>query len=110
MVFCHRYSIEMYGRGETRQFTVMASEGYEIFAVTGTCGGTLDNATYTTAPIVADCSVEAQFSQTVADLVPYCENISLDLVNTVACDPSVILDDWSVEAGFPMNGLVIRRN
>ena len=97
------------GQGETRQFTVMASEGYEITAVTGTCGGTLDNATYTTAPIVADCSVEAQFSQTVAELVPYCENIPPDLVNIVDCDPSVHLDDWSVGASFPVNGLVIRR-
>ena len=95
------------GQGETRQFTLMASEGFEISAVTGTCGGTLDNATYTTAPIVADCSVEAQFSQTVAELVPYCENIPPDLVNTVVCDPSFHLDDWSVGAGYNINDIRI---
>ena len=97
------------GQGETRQFTVMASEGYEITAVTGTCGGTLDNATYTTAPIIADCVVDVQFSEMVSELVPYCENIPPDLVNIVDCDPSVHLDDWSVGASFPVNGLVIRR-
>ena len=96
-------------QGETRQFTITPSGGYEISAVTGTCGGTLENATYTTAPIVADCSVEAQFSQTVAELVPYCENIPPELIDIVDCDPSINLDDWSVGASFPVNGLVIRR-
>ena len=96
-------------QGETRQFTITPSGGYEISAVTGTCGGTLENATYTTAPIVEDCSVEAQFSQIVAELVPYCENIPPELIDIVDCDPSINLDDWSVGASFPVNGLVIRR-
>ena len=95
-------------QGETRQFTIMASEGYEIAVVTGTCGGTFENATYTTVPIVADCSVEVLFSESAAELVPYCENIPPELVNTVDCDPATHLDDWSVGAGFPMHGLVIR--
>ena len=60
-----------------------------------------------TAPIVADCSVEAQFSQTVAELVPYCENIPPDLVNTVVCDPSFHLDDWSMGAGYNTNDVRI---
>jgi len=93
--------------GDTRQFTVMASEGYEIAAVTGTCGGTFGNDTYTTAPIVADCSVEGLFSEVVSGLVPYCENIPPDLVNTVVCDPSFHLDDWSIGAGYNTNDVRI---
>ena len=40
-------------------------------------------------------------------LVPYCENIPPDLVNTVVCDPSFHLDDWSVGAGYNTNDVRI---
>jgi hypothetical protein len=42
-------------------FTVAAEPGYRA-SVGGTCHGTLDGTTYTTAPIVADCTVEATFT------------------------------------------------
>ena len=40
-------------------------------------------------------------------LVPYCENIPPELVNTVVCDPSFHLDDWSVGAGYNTNDIRI---
>jgi glucose/arabinose dehydrogenase len=46
--------------GETTEFTITPDTGYLIDTVTG-CGGTLVDDTYTTAPVTADCTVEASF-------------------------------------------------
>jgi hypothetical protein len=46
--------------GQTAAFTVTPDTGY-AGAVGGTCGGSLEGTTYTTAPVTADCSVEATF-------------------------------------------------
>jgi hypothetical protein len=48
-------------QGETTSFTVTPNEHYSISGVAGTCGGTLSGSTYTTAPVTADCTVEASF-------------------------------------------------
>lgn len=45
---------------DTVAFTLLPDTGYEIGAVAG-CGGTLTDATYTTAPVTADCTVSATF-------------------------------------------------
>jgi len=47
--------------GDIVIFTVTPNEGYTA-TVGGTCGGTLDDTTYTTDPITGDCSVEASFT------------------------------------------------
>ena len=47
--------------GDTRAFTVAAATGYHIATVTG-CGGTLNGAAFTTAPVVAACTVVASFA------------------------------------------------
>ena len=47
--------------GSTTTFTVLPSAGYAA-VVGGTCGGTLDGTTYTTAPIIGPCSVSATFT------------------------------------------------
>lgn len=47
--------------GSALTFTVTADTGHAIAGVTG-CGGHLANNTYTTAPITADCSVNATFA------------------------------------------------
>jgi glucose/arabinose dehydrogenase/plastocyanin len=46
--------------GDTVAFTVTAAAGYLIDSVSG-CGGHLDGAIYTTAEVLADCSVMATF-------------------------------------------------
>lgn len=51
--------------GKTATFTLAPVAGYSA-AVGGTCGGTLTGATYTTHPIVADCTVIASFALTPA--------------------------------------------
>jgi subtilisin-like proprotein convertase family protein len=43
-------------------FTLEPSEEQMVDQVFGTCGGTLDGETYTTNPVIADCSVEASFT------------------------------------------------
>ncbi len=48
--------------GDTVSFLVTADEGFVIDAVTG-CGGELDVDLYTTAPIIASCTVEASFAE-----------------------------------------------
>lgn len=45
----------------TASFTLTADAGYNIAAVTG-CGGTLSGSTYTTGPILDDCTVQAIFA------------------------------------------------
>jgi hypothetical protein len=47
--------------GSTTQFTLTPGGGYEIDSVGGSCGGSLASSTYTTGPIVADCTVNAHF-------------------------------------------------
>ena len=96
--------------GEIRQFTVLPAEGFEISAIDGTCGGSMSDDTYATAPIVSDCVVEVRFTETVIEPVPYCENIPVELIGTVVCDPDINLDDWSIGAGYSTNSLMIPRD
>ena len=44
----------------TTSFTVSPGSGYTA-TITGTCGGSLSGATYTTSPVTADCAVIANF-------------------------------------------------
>ena len=46
--------------GDTVDFTVTPDTGYLIDSVSG-CGGSLAGTTYTTAPVMADCTVTATF-------------------------------------------------
>ena len=47
--------------GATTSFTLTPDSGYQIANVGGTCGGTLSGNNYTTAAVVADCTVIANF-------------------------------------------------
>src|SRR5690606_37295976 len=47
--------------GQSRSFTLMADAGFVIDNVGGTCGGTLVGNVYTTNPVMADCTVIANF-------------------------------------------------
>ncbi len=48
--------------GSTSTCTITANQGYNLQGVSGTCGGTLSGNTYTTSPITADCTVQANFN------------------------------------------------
>jgi len=48
--------------GSTTQFTLTPDPNYKIDSVGGTCGGSLEGSTYTTAAINADCTVVANFA------------------------------------------------
>ena len=50
--------------GQTRSFTLAPSPGFQVNAVTGTCGGTLVGLVFTTNPVVASCTVVASFVTT----------------------------------------------
>lgn len=50
----------------TAQFTVTPDSGYTA-AVTSTCGGSLNGATYTTNPVTANCTVTATFTANSVD-------------------------------------------
>ena len=50
--------------GDTASFTLAANGGYELDAIGGSCGGSKSGTTYTTAAVVADCSVTATFKAT----------------------------------------------
>jgi subtilisin-like proprotein convertase family protein len=49
--------------GETVEFEVSPDSGFEIDSVSGTCGGTLAESTFTTAAITAPCTVIASFAE-----------------------------------------------
>jgi hypothetical protein len=55
--------------GTSVSFTVEADSGYLIDAVGGTCGGKLAGNVYTTAPVLADCTVEASFVLDESDII-----------------------------------------
>ena len=55
--------------GDTVSFTITAEPHYRIEAVTG-CGGSLDGSVYTTAPVQADCTVEASFTLATHTVTP----------------------------------------
>ncbi len=48
--------------GQSAVFTLIADPAFYISSVGGSCGGLRSGSTYTTNPVVADCSVEAQFA------------------------------------------------
>ncbi|HJT96871.1 MAG TPA: PQQ-dependent sugar dehydrogenase [Rhodanobacteraceae bacterium] len=54
--------------GDTIAFTLAADTGYVIDTATG-CGGTLEGDVFTTAPITADCEVDATFGVDPGDVV-----------------------------------------
>lgn len=54
--------------GEQLEFEIEPIGSFEIESVTGTCGGELEGLTFTTSPIVADCTVDASFSFTTQSL------------------------------------------
>lgn len=60
--------------GETASFTVIPNAGYSISSVTG-CEGTLNENTYTTAPITAACFVSASFVLTGGGYNPVSGNL-----------------------------------
>ena len=49
--------------GGSASFTLAAKAGFQISAVGGTCGGTLNGTTYTTNGVTADCTVIATFGR-----------------------------------------------
>lgn len=46
---------------QTATFTLAPASGFTVESVTGTCGGTLVGFVFTTLPVVADCTVIANF-------------------------------------------------
>lgn len=55
--------------GLTKSFTLTPDAGHAIDSVTGSCGGTLVGSTFTTVPVHADCSVQANFVHQVDDVI-----------------------------------------
>lgn len=65
--------------GDSATFTLTPAAGFVVDNVDGTCGGTLTGDTFVTDPVVADCSVIANFK-------------SAGLIVTKAFDPDTIAD------------------
>jgi len=56
-------TVQTITEGDAATFTLVADALFEIDTVSGTCGGNLEENTYTTNPITADCTVIANFSE-----------------------------------------------
>lgn len=56
-------TVQTITQGDAATFTLAADALFEIDTVSGTCGGSLEENTYTTDPITADCTVIANFSE-----------------------------------------------
>jgi hypothetical protein len=50
-------SAQIVSDGATVAFTLLPDPGYTPDTIAGTCGGTLDHNTFTTAPVIGDCTV-----------------------------------------------------
>ena len=55
-------TVQVADENSTVEFTLAPLTGFHTESVGGTCGGTLNGNAYTTAPITADCTVEASFA------------------------------------------------
>ncbi|MBU0484074.1 MAG: Ig-like domain repeat protein [Proteobacteria bacterium] len=55
-------SDQLVGQNQTIAFTLTPDPGYMIDTTGGTCGGNLVGQTYTTDPVIADCTVNATFT------------------------------------------------
>jgi len=93
--------------GDTTSFTLTPDTGFAIDSVTG-CGGNLAGNTYTTAPIMADCTVNASFAAlpdvaiTIDDGRPYARyGMSLSYQITISNPGSSPVGDISVSNAFP---------
>jgi N-acetylneuraminic acid mutarotase len=68
--------------GEPAVFELAADDGFHLANVAGSCEGQLDGMTYTTVPVTADCTIEAEFVyQGPAELI-------------VAVSPGTSVVDW----------------
>ncbi|ANB16476.1 choice-of-anchor Q domain-containing protein [Dokdonella koreensis] len=47
--------------GQTATFTLTPDPGFQVLSTGGSCGGSRTGATFTTAPVVAHCTVEVRF-------------------------------------------------
>lgn len=100
--------------GDTAAFTLTPDTGFEIDAVGGTCGGTLDTGTsvYTTAAVTADCTVVANFKAIVVpgdpiiDVTPASLSASQEPNQTTT--QTLLIENiggsdlnWGIEEGLP---------
>ncbi|HRO86767.1 MAG TPA: GEVED domain-containing protein [Chiayiivirga sp.] len=100
--------------GDTAAFTLTPDAGFEIDAVGGTCGGTLDTGTsvYTTAAVTADCTVVANFKAIVVpgdpiiDVTPASLSASQEPNQTTT--QTLLIENiggsdlnWGIEEGLP---------
>ncbi|WP_313331266.1 IPTL-CTERM sorting domain-containing protein [Comamonas sp.] len=76
--------VQTVNEGETLTIQVIPDAGYEVDTVSG-CGGTLSGTAFTTAPITAECSVNASFKAITAP-------------PATAATPVPTLSQWGVAA------------
>ena len=92
--------------GSTTTFTVTPITGYTA-SVLGTCGGSLAGTIYTTNAIIADCTVSATFSPTVA-ASEYARSITIDFTKVSATTqtdfPVLISGTYPYLAAIPTLG------
>jgi len=79
--------------GKTATFTVTPNAGFSFHTVSG-CGGTLEGMEYTTAPIFAECTVNAEFA-TIAELLSgeYVRGLMRSPKNIVFTDSTSLIFD-----------------
>ncbi|MCI5147500.1 MAG: hypothetical protein D3923_18695, partial [Candidatus Electrothrix sp. AR3] len=63
------YSPQTVNHGGMASFTIIPDPGYSLDKAEG-CGGILNGNTYTTAPVIADCTVTASFKLNVYTVTP----------------------------------------
>jgi len=82
--------IQVVEENQILSFSIIADDGFEVDAVSGSCPGTLSGTTFTTDPIVDDCDISVSFKVYVAP--PRCEGPN-------PCVPQIIgLTDYDAES------------
>ena len=65
--------------GATPAFSLDSATGYQVGAVTGSCGGSLVNTTFTTSPVTSNCTVVANFALKVPPVISEGDTITVTM-------------------------------
>lgn len=91
--------------GNTTAFTLTPDVGQQIGSVGGTCGGTLEGSTYTTAGITGDCTVSAEFEPVQYQVTTVAANGSFTPANPLVDHGESLVFNVTADEGYELTGV-----
>ncbi|ERP90120.1 hypothetical protein Q670_14575 [Alcanivorax sp. P2S70] len=91
--------------GSSASFTLTPDEGHQIGAVGGTCGGSLEGSTYTTAGITGNCSVAVTFDPLQYQVTTIAANGSFSPANPMVNHGDSQVFTVTADEGYQLTGV-----